>query len=64
MRDASEIAIRIATLEEQRDHYVKHLDVCKDKQDWHGVEDAGSDIRDIEAEIKALKWVTGEDPCT
>ena len=28
--------------------------------DWHGVEDAGSDIRDCLAAIAALRWVLGE----
>jgi hypothetical protein len=27
-----------------------------DMRNWHGVEDAASDIRDFEAEIKALVW--------
>jgi hypothetical protein len=26
-------------------------------RNWHGVEDAASDIRDFEAELKALEWV-------
>ena len=33
---------------------------CQDRMergDWHGVEDAGSDIRDIIAAIEALEWV-------
>jgi len=60
MRDKRTIEDRIHRLEVQLDHYIEHLDVCKDKRDWHGVEDAGSDIRDIESEIKALKWVIQE----
>ena len=32
------------------------------RSDWHGVEDAGSDIRDIVAAIEALEWVLGERP--
>ena len=38
---------------------------CLDRMhrgDWHGVEDAGSDIRDIVAAIEALEWVLGERP--
>ena len=36
---------------------------CLDRMhrgDWHGVEDAGSDIRDIIASIEALEWVLNE----
>lgn len=42
------------------DHYKKHLLMCYDLGDWHGVEDAGSDIRDIESKIRALEWVLGD----
>ena len=30
-------------------------------RDWHGVEDAASDIRDHEAELRALRWTAGGD---
>ena len=30
------------------------------EEDWHGVEDAGSDVRDIEAEMKGIWLVLGE----
>ena len=32
-----------------------------DRMDWHGVEDAASDIRDVVAAIQALEWVLGVD---
>lgn len=46
----NEVKAQIAVWED----YLKKNVVLRN---WHGVEDAASDIRDFEAEIKALEWV-------
>lgn len=56
-KNKQKVLDRINQLEEKKAHYVKHIDVCRASEDWHGVEDAGSDVRDIEAQINALEWV-------
>jgi len=32
-----------------------YLQMKVDNKDWHGVQDAASDLRDIESELKGLK---------
>jgi hypothetical protein len=41
----------------QREIMIKYLEVKLSNEDWHGVQDAGSDLRDIDSEIKALSFV-------
>lgn len=45
---------RIRDTKRMINHYIR-------AGDWHGVEDAGSDIRDCLAAITALRWTLGED---
>ncbi len=47
---------RLVVLRLQVDTWKKYLQMNVDMCNWHGVEDAASDIRDFEAEIKALEF--------
>lgn len=60
MRSPDEIQTRIAWLEGGRAVMLAYLDLKQDNSDWHGVQDAGSDLRDIEAELLGLRWVLGD----
>lgn len=55
----SVIIARINALKADRFKYLEYLDLKIRERDWHGVEDCGSDLRDVEAAIAALEWVTG-----
>lgn len=44
-------------LERHRETYLNYRRVCIDNGDHHGVQDASSDLREIEAKIEVLKWV-------
>ncbi len=46
---------RLVVLRLQVDTWIKYLQMNVDMRNWHGVEDAASDIRDFEAEIKGLE---------
>ncbi len=57
MKTADEIR---QVIEEKQKSLALMKQYCLDRMqrnDWHGVEDAGSDIRDIIAAIEALQWV-------
>lgn len=45
---------RQGALEAQKEVMIRYLLVKVAEQDWHGVQDAGSDLRDIEAELQGL----------
>ena len=47
---------KVAALQSERDQMIEYLRLKVDKQDWHGVQDAASDLRDIDAEIEGLKF--------
>lgn len=57
MKSAKQIRDRIAEEETRREHYVKHVTVCQNQHDYHGIQDTGSDLRDIDQRIVALRWV-------
>jgi hypothetical protein len=38
---------------------VEYLKLKMEEEDWHGVQDAGSDLRDIESEIKGIEFMRG-----
>lgn len=46
---------RIKILEQQEGVMEDYLQMKVDNKDWHGVQDAASDLRDIESELKGLK---------
>lgn len=39
----------------RRGRMVEYLQLKMEEQDWHGVQDAGSDLREIDAMIKVLE---------
>lgn len=45
----------IAQMEEKRKTLVGYLYMKIREGDWHGVQDAASDLRDLEAEIKGYE---------
>lgn len=46
---------RIAWLYARRAHVIIDMKYKMEEADWHGVQDAASDIRDIESEITGLE---------
>ena len=58
-RSEEEIKAAIETRKNTLDLMKRYLKDRTDRTDWHGVEDAASDIRDIVAAIEALEWVLG-----
>ena len=58
LRDASRElyrANRLRALAERKRLMIPYLLSKVEEQDWHGVQDAASDLRDIEAEVKGLE---------
>lgn len=49
-------AERITTLIESRNTYLAYLFIKIVEEDWHGVQDAASDLRDIDSKIKGLEF--------
>ncbi len=47
---------RAGELKIQRDTMVNYLQIKMNEQDWHGVMDAAADLRDIDSELKGLKY--------
>jgi hypothetical protein len=60
-RTKQEIEQRIARLGEERKLMYGYLSSKMVNRDWHGCQDAASDIRDIDSELLGLKWVLGAD---
>ena len=49
-------AERVAFLERKREATKADLLMKFEDNDWHGVQDCGSDLRDIESELKGLRF--------
>ena len=60
MKTKEQIKNQIQEVQNKIDFMISYMQLKMKSQDWHGVEDAGSDIRDMEAEKKALLWVLDE----
>lgn len=60
MKDTKQIQQQITEIDNRIKFMLAYMQVKIEMKDWHGVEDAGSDIRDLEAEKKALLWVLEE----
>lgn len=60
MKTTKDIEQKILDLDTKIKFMLSYIQIRIDMKDWHGVEDAGSDIRDLEAEKKALLWVLKE----
>ena len=60
MKTTKDIEQKILDIDTKIKFMLSYIQIRIDMKDWHGVEDAGSDIRDLEAEKKALLWVLQE----
>lgn len=58
--DARDLTGRLTELGAARRVMEDYLHLKLRENDMHGVQDAASDIRDIDAEIAGLQWVLGE----
>lgn len=47
----------ISKLETRRNQMKSYLQLKVDEEDFHGVQDAASDLRDIDSEMRALETV-------
>ena len=56
MKTKEQIKNQIQEVQNKIDFMISYMQLKMKSQDWHGVEDAGSDIRDMESEKKALLW--------
>lgn len=54
--DASQRALRIRELELNRPRLIDYCQLKLDAEDWHGVQDAGSDLRDLDSELDGLRY--------
>jgi hypothetical protein len=59
-RTRQDVKQRIADLLNRRDTMRSYMKIKYAEEDWHGVQDAGSDLRDIDAELVGLRWVLGD----
>ena len=53
---ARDKADRIAFLERKRLVTIEDLKVKLEAEDWHGVQDCASDLRDADNELDGLRW--------
>ena len=51
-----EVIHRISFLETARPKLIDYLAMKMEAEDWHGVQDAASDLRDLECELDGLKY--------
>lgn len=42
-------------LEERRAKLIVYLQMKVEEMDWHGVQDAGSDLREVDAKLSMIK---------
>lgn len=50
------LTTRLIILETNKERMMDYLDMKREDQDWHGVQDAASDIRDLESQINELQF--------
>lgn len=48
------------TFQEKKDIMVNYLKLKLEEEDWHGVQDAGSDLRDIESKEEGRREAESE----
>lgn len=60
MKSWQEIERELIRLEQRADVLTKYRDHCATIGDHHGVQDAASDLREIEAVDTALRWTRDE----
>lgn len=51
------IPARILALQSRHSVLLDYLDMATERADWHGVMDAAADLREVDAELEALRWV-------
>lgn len=49
-------ALRIKELEDWRPTLIAYLEKKMSLEDWHGVQDAASDLRDLDCELDGLRY--------
>ncbi len=54
--DPSPRAARITFLEKSRPLLIEYLKQKLEAEDWHGVQDAASDLRDLDCELDGLRY--------
>lgn len=54
--EAQARSMRIAQLEYNRPLLIEYCRMKLDAEDWHGVQDAASDLRDLDNELDGLKF--------
>jgi hypothetical protein len=59
-RTKTEVMARVNALKADLHSYTEYLDLKRREGDWHGVQDAASDIRDVAAAVDALEWAVNE----
>jgi hypothetical protein len=59
-RDRQQVEERIKSLLHAREIMVSYLCLKAAEEDWHGLQDSGSDLRDIDSELVGLRWVLEE----
>lgn len=59
MRTQDELAAAIARLKSERTVLLAYASTKFDATDHHGVQDAMSDVREVEAAMKALEYALG-----
>ena len=47
---------RLADLERHRPTLIAYLKMKLEAEDWHGVQDAASDLRDVDSELDGLRY--------
>ena len=57
MKDKFQLESRLETLAKRKKLYKQYAQDRQTAADWHGMQDAGSDLREIETEISTLLWV-------
>ena len=57
MKTERDIQDKINKIDKHINFLIDYIFVKIETKDWHAVEDAASDIRDLEAEKKALTWI-------
>ena len=60
MRTEHQILAEIGHLTARRQRLIAYMQDKAATEDWHGVQDAGSDLRDIDERAQALRWVLDE----
>jgi hypothetical protein len=60
VKKARAIIDRIEELKEHREVMLQYASLVRRNGDWHGVMDAAADIRELDAELTALRWVLHE----